>query len=40
MAIDDHRSYTRIGNDTNNNAADFIQQSRAPLNSSSSCAVR
>jgi hypothetical protein len=40
MGIDDNRSYTRIGNDTNNNAADFVQQARAPLNSTASCNVR
>jgi hypothetical protein len=37
---DDSRSYTRSGNDTNNNAADFFLRSRTPLNSGSSCAVR
>lgn len=37
---EDSRSYARVGNDTNNNISDFARQSRSPLNSSSSCAVR
>jgi hypothetical protein len=37
---EDSRSYTRVGNDTNNNINDFVRQSRTPLNSGSSCAVR
>jgi hypothetical protein len=37
---DDGRSYTRSGNDTNDNASDFVLRSRTPLNSTSSCAVR
>lgn len=40
MQIDDTRSYTRSGNDTNNNAADFLLRSRTPLNSGSSCTIR
>jgi hypothetical protein len=40
MGIDDNRSYTRLGNDTNNNAGDFALQPRSPLNSGGSCAVR
>ena len=40
MKIDDSRSYTRSGNDTNDNANDFLLLNRTPLNSSSSCAVR
>ena len=38
--IDDPRAYTRMGNDTNDNASDFIKVTRTPLNSTSSCAVR
>ena len=37
---EDSRSYARVGNDTNNNINDFARQSRTPLNSTSSCAVR
>ena len=37
---EDSRSYARVGNDTNNNVNDFVRQSRTPLNSGSSCAVR
>ncbi len=37
---DDGRSYTRSGNDSNDNATDFVLRSRTPLNSTSSCAVR
>jgi len=37
---EDSRSYTRAGNDTNNNISDFVRQSRTPLNSGASCAVR
>ena len=40
MRVDDSRSYTRSGNDTNDNANDFLLLSRTPLNSSSSCAIR
>jgi uncharacterized protein YjdB len=38
--IDDDRAYTRMGNDTNDNASDFVRVTATPLNSSSSCAVR
>jgi len=38
--IDDNRAYTRIGNDTNDNASDFVRATATPLNSSSSCGVR
>lgn len=38
--IDDSRSYTRVGNDTNDNAADFVKLTRTAMNSTSSCAVR
>jgi len=34
------QSYARTGNDTNNNASDFIFGTAAPLNSTASCAVR
>jgi uncharacterized protein YjdB len=37
---EDTRSYTRVGNDTNNNINDFVRQSRTPLNSSASCSIR
>ena len=37
---EDSRSYARVGNDTNNNISDFARQSRTPLSSGSSCAVR
>ena len=38
---DNHPSYTRAGNDTNDNASDFrIVYQPTPLNSTSSCAVR
>jgi uncharacterized protein YjdB len=37
---EDSRSYARAGNDTNNNINDFLRQTRTPLTSSSSCAVR
>jgi len=40
MMADDSRSYTRLGNDTNDNASDFVLRSRTPLNSGSSCAIR
>lgn len=40
MKVDDSRSYTRSGNDTNDNASDFLLLNRTPLNSRSSCAVR
>jgi uncharacterized protein YjdB len=38
--IDDDRAYTRMGNDTNDNASDFVRVTATPLNSASSCAVR
>lgn len=38
--IDDDRSYTRVGNDTNDNASDFVKVTRTAMNSTSSCAVR
>lgn len=38
--VDDDRSYTRVGNDTNDNAADFVKVTRTALNSGSSCAIR
>jgi hypothetical protein len=38
--IDDPRAYTRMGNDTNDNASDFVKVTRTPMNSTSSCAVR
>jgi hypothetical protein len=38
--IDDNRAYTRMGNDTNDNASDFVRATATPMNSSSSCAVR
>jgi hypothetical protein len=38
--IDDSRAYTRMGNDTNDNASDFVRATATPLNSASSCAVR
>ncbi len=38
---DDSPAWTRGGNDTNDNASDFLRRStRTPLNSTSSCAVR
>ena len=37
---DDNRSYTRAGNDTNNNASDFILRSATPMNIGDSCTVR
>jgi uncharacterized protein YjdB len=37
---DDNRSYSRLGNDTNDNASDFSLRTATPMNSSSSCAVR
>jgi predicted extracellular nuclease len=38
---DDSPAYTRAGNDTNDNASDFLTRStRTPMNSASSCAVR
>jgi hypothetical protein len=37
---EDSRSYARVGIDTNNNINDFVRQSRSPLNSTASCAIR
>ena len=38
---DDSPAYTRAGNDTNDNASDFLTRgTRTPMNSASSCAVR
>ena len=37
--IDDSRSYSRVGNDTNDNASDFVKVTRTAMNSTS-CAVR
>jgi uncharacterized protein YjdB len=37
---DDNRSYTRVGNDTNDNASDFLLRTATPMNSTSSCSVR
>ena len=38
--IDDGRAYTRMGNDTNDNASDFASVTATALNSTSSGAVR
>ena len=40
MLIESSRSYTRVGNDTNDNVNDFVLQARTPSNRMSSCAVR
>lgn len=40
FGIDDNRSYSRVGNDTNNNAFDFARQTATPMNRGSSCSVR
>lgn len=37
---DNSPAYTRSGNDTNDNASDFLLRSPTPLNSTSSCATR
>jgi hypothetical protein len=38
--VDDTSSYTRVGNDTNDNAFDFADLRRTPMNRASSCSVR
>jgi len=40
FGIDDNRSYSRVGNDTNNNGFDFVRQPATPMNRASSCGVR